>query len=451
MTDDILRGIFKAYDIRGKVGSELTGELACAIGRAVADYLPARGEVVVGYDMRPDSQALAAAFRSGLTQQGRDVLNVGQVTSDMVYFAVGQFDLAGGAVITASHNPGQDNGIKIYRDQARPVGLDSGLALVRDAVAAGSFKPAPSVPGQVTEKNIIGDWIKHCLTFVTTPLAPFHIAIDAGNGMAGKILPEIQKRLPLHIRELYYELDGTFPNHEANPTKPENLRDLIAVIQAEQLDFGIAFDGDGDRAGFVDDRGRPVSGSDLITVIARHILAKQPGAEIVHEIRTSRATRELIKRWGGRTLRTKAGRTSIGAVMREHDAPFGGETSGHLFFKDNYFTDSGLIGALVAMVAITESGQRLSDLIDQYHTYAMGPEQNFRVTDSVTVLDRLAQRYNDGRQDWLDGLTVDYPNWWFNLRRSNTESVVRLNVEAINQQLLEEKAAEVVATIKEAA
>ena len=267
--------------------------------------------------------------------------------------------------------------------------------------------------------------------------------------MAGAILPAIQPKLPLQVHELYYELDGTFPNHEANPSKVENLKDLIDVVLKEKLDFGIAFDGDGDRAALVDDLGRPVLGSDLIALAAKHYLKLYPGAEIVHEVRTSRAARELIQSWGGKLFRTKAGRVSIGTVMRERQAPFGGETTGHLFFKENYYADSGLIAALVAMVAITESGKKLSELVDEYHRYAMNPEQNFKVTDAKAVMEKLVQKYQDGQQDRLDGLTVEYPNWWFNLRMSNTEPVVRLNLEAKTEELLKEKTAELVSLIEE--
>ncbi len=446
---EILQVIFKAYDIRGTVGDQLTPPLAKAIGRALADYLPVQGTVAVGYDMRPDSQELAAALRDGLMLQGRDVLDIGQVTSDMVYFAVGKLKIAGGAMVTASHNPGKDNGIKIYRDGAQAVGLDSGLEEIRDAVAADQFNAPADQPGRLQQRDIADLWVSHCLSFVSQPLKPFRIAIDAGNGMAGKILPAIQAHLPLTVQELYYELDGTFPNHEANPTKPENLADLVAVVQRDKLDFGVAFDGDGDRAAFVDDLGRPVSGSDLIALVAHHMLKLHPGAQIVHEVRTSRAARELIQEWGGHPIRVKAGRTYIGTTMRECDAPFGGETSGHLFFKENYFADSGLIGALVAMVAISESGQKLSTLIDTYHRYAMGPEVNFRVTNAIATLDRLAEYYQTGLQDRLDGLTVNYPGWWLNLRISNTEPVVRLNLEAKDQELLAAKQDEVTRIIKE--
>lgn len=443
-----LTQIFKAYDIRGRVGDQLTPARVETIGRAVADYLPTRGSVAVGYDMRPDSHGLAEAFRTGLTAQGRHVLDLGQITSDMISFAVGTLHLAGGAMITASHNPGTDNGIKLYRDGARPVALASGLAAIRDAVIANHFQPVAPMVGTSQPRDMTKAWIDHCLSFVTTPLKPFQIAIDAGNGMAGKIVPHILPKLPCRVEELYFDLDGTFPNHEANPTKIENLQDLIDCVREKKLDFGIAFDGDGDRAGFVDDLGRPVLGSDLVTLVAKHVLTHQPGAEIIVEVRTSRATEEWIRAWGGRVTRTKAGRIDIGRVMRDHNAPFGGETTGHLFFKDNFFADSGLIGALVAMVALTESGQKLSTLIDSYRRYAMGPEMNFPVADPEAVLARLAGEYADGAQDRLDGLTVNYPDWWFNLRLSNTEPVVRLNLEANDIVLLEKKKAELLAIIK---
>ncbi|HUD11879.1 MAG TPA: phosphomannomutase/phosphoglucomutase [Candidatus Saccharimonadia bacterium] len=434
--------IFKAYDIRGKVGTELKPDLAEAVGRAVADWLPKTGAVAVGFDMRPDSQELAAAVRRGITRQGRDVLDLGQVTSDMSYFAIGELGLAGSVMVTASHNPGKDNGMKIYRDEVRAVGLDSGLAEIRDAVRDDRYKQEPAQPGEVTKHDITPEWIDHCLRYVTSPLASFNVAIDTGNGMAGLILPQIQKRLSLNVTELYYDLDGTFPNHEANPMKPENLKVLIETVKRDHLDFGVAFDGDGDRAAFVDDLGRPVSGSDLIAIIARHYLKLFPGAEIVHEVRTSRATRELIKEWGGRPVRTLAGRIDIGRKLRELNAPFGGETTGHLFFRDNYFADAAMIGMIVTMVALSESGRKMSELVNEYHRYAMAPETNFEVDDATAVLVRVGERYANGKQDRLDGLTVDYPDWWFNLRVSNTEPVVRLNVEAKDQEMLDAKMAE---------
>ncbi len=446
-TDKVFSDIFKAYDIRGKVGTELTQESTQDIARAFADWLPTEGVVAVGHDMRPDSKDLAAAFMDGLTQQGYDVWDIGLVTSDMIYFAVGKWQLAGGAVITASHNPGADNGIKLYRDKVIAVGLDAGLSDIRDKVIAGDFKPAAETPGTKNPKNITSDWVEHCLTFVGD-LKPFTIAIDAGNGMAGAILPSILPKLPLTTTELYFDLDGTFPNHEANPQKPENLQDLIKVVTENGLDFGIAFDGDGDRAGFVDDKGRPVLGTDFLSLTAHLYLQKYPGSKIVHEVRTSRATQELIREWGGEPVRTKAGRVNIGSHMRDIGAPFGGETTGHLFFKENYDADSGLIAALVAIQAISDSGKKLSELIDEYRRYPMITETNFKVADAQATIAALRQAFSDGEQDELDGLSVDYPYGWFNLRASNTEPLVRLNAEAETQEELDNLVDKVTKIIK---
>lgn len=442
------QSIFKAYDIRGLVGTELTPELAEGVGRALADWLPEQGPVAVGYDMRPDSQELAAAVKAGLTRQGREVMDIGQVTSDMIYFAIGKYGLAGGAMVTASHNPGKYNGIKIYRDEVRAVGLDSGLSEIRDAVAADRYRDAAATAGEVKPKDIVAAWVDHCMSFVPEGMKAYKVAVDAGNGMAGKILPVVQKKLPWEVTELFYELDGTFPNHEANPMNPENLWDLVKAVKDGGLDFGIAFDGDGDRAALVDDLGRPVGGSDLLAMVAKHYLGLYPGAEIVHEVRTSRGTQELIREWGGTPKRTKAGRVSIGTVMREDGAPFGGETTGHLFFKENYYADSGMIAALAAVVALNESGKKLSELVDEYHRYANVPEQNFQVADAAVVMAALREKFADGEQDELDGLTVNYPDWWFNLRVSNTEPVVRLNIEAQDEDTLAAKKADVVAIIE---
>ncbi|MDB5162047.1 MAG: phosphomannomutase [Candidatus Saccharibacteria bacterium] len=437
MNTDHLHDIFKSYDIRGKVGTELTPELVNTIGRVFADWLPTDGIVAVGRDMRPDSEELANALVEGLRAQGRNVWDIGQVTSDMIYFAVGKWNLAGGAVVTASHNPGADNGIKLYRDQVIAVGLDAGLDVIRDRTLANEVKEPAATPGSITSKSITDEWVEHSLTFVND-LKPFHIAIDAGNGMAGAILPSILPKLPLQVEEMYFDLDGTFPNHEANPQKPENLADLAKKVIDGGLDFGIAFDGDGDRAGFVDDKGRPVLGTDLLTLEAKLYLEKYPGSKVVHDVRTSQATQELIAEWGGEAIRTKAGRVNIGTVMRQVGAPFGGETTGHIFFKENYDADSGLLAALVAMQAISDSGKKLSELIDEYRRYAMTPEINFTVTEDKTVIfDRLKSAFPGSKQDELDGLTLWLDNGWFNLRASNTEPVMRLNAEADDQAALE--------------
>ncbi len=416
---------------------QLTPKLVKDVGRVFAAWLPREGVVAVGHDMRPDSAELTRAFIEGLKTQGRDVWDIGLVTSDMIYFAVGKWDLAGGAVITASHNASDENGIKLYRDQVIAVGLDSGLSEIRDSVLKGVLPEASEKTGTVTAKSITPEWVEHCLTFIDD-LKPFRIAIDAGNGMAGAVLPHILPSLPVKADEMYFDLDGTFPNHEANPHNIENLRDLIAKIRENHLDFGIAFDGDGDRAAFVDDLGRPVLGTDCIAMVARLYLQKYPGSKVVHEVRTSRATVELIREWGGTPIRTKAGRVNIGPIMRAQGAPFGGETTGHLFFHENYDVDSGLIGALVAMQAISNSGKKLSELIDEYRRYVMGPEISFRVEDAQAILAKLRRAFSGGEQDELDGLTVNYPDYWFNMRISNTEPVIKLNAEAKSQAMLDD-------------
>lgn len=423
--------VFRAYDIRGKVRLLLKDNFANKVGRAFADWLPASGPVAVGRDMRPDSKEIASELIKGLLGQGRDVIDLGLITSDMLYFSIGKYELAGGAVVTASHNPGEYNGIKFYREDVIPVGLDSGLDMIRNKVLTSDFLVSNDHRGEYRKKNINNDWVKHCLTFIDiTKLKHFHLAIDAGNGMAGKILPKILNKLPINTERLYFELDGSFPNHEANPQNLENLNDLINVIKAKKLDFGIAFDGDGDRVALVDDLGRPVLGTDLISIVARYFLEKHPKTYIVHEVRTSRATTELIKKWGGKPLVTKAGRIYIGRLLREKDAIFGGETTGHLFFKDNYNADSGLIGALVALQAISDSNKKLSELVDEYRLYELAPEINFGVKDKIKVLSIIKNEFTDCNIDEIDGLSVSNKSSWFNIRISNTEPVIRLNVEA---------------------
>lgn len=439
MTQDI----FKGYDIRGKVGTELTTEISHNVGRAFADWLPTSGPVAVGRDMRPDSAELCQALIDGLLKQGREVWDLGLVTSDMSFFAVGKYNLAGSAMVTASHNPGAYNGIKLYRDGVVPVGLHQGLDVIRDHVLAKDFQPIKT-RGTITQKNITEDWVTHALRFVSpSTWPPFRIAIDTGNGMAGAILPAILPKLPITVERLYFDLDGTFPNHEPDPHKEENLTTLIATIQKHGYDFGLAFDGDGDRVAFIDDRGRKVLGTDLVSLIAGYMLKQHPGANIVFEVRTSRATKELIEEWGGTPVCTKAGRVHIGTTVREVGAPFGGETTGHMFFHDNFDADSALISALVAIQALAATGKKLSEIIDSYRRYAMPPEINFH-TSNEKVIDKLQAAFADGQQQQLDGLTVNYPDWWFNIRVSNTEhGLIRLNIEAANEALLQQKIAQI--------
>lgn len=431
--------IFKSYDIRGKVGSELSAEVCQAVGAALADWLPNQGAVAVGRDMRPDSAELANAVIAGLLAQGRDVIDIGEVTTDMIYFAVGHLNLAGGAMVTASHNPGEYNGIKLAREEARPVGLESGLADIRDAALANEFTPA-ATPGTRSEQDLTEEWIQHVLSFIDADkLTELSIAVDAGNGMAGKIFPELEPYVPWQVHEMYFELDGTFPNHEANPLKFETLNDLIKEIKDRGLYGGIAFDGDGDRAFLIDETGEVLTGGVMSAMMAEYFLSKEPGATIIYDARNSRSVPRTIEKLGGKAVITKVGHANIKQVMREQNAPFGGEASGHFYFRDNWFADSGIIGAVIGMYVATLSGKTLSELRQQYTMFPTIPETNFEVEDKDAALARIAEAFKDNTQESLDGLTVVVDaDTWFNVRASNTEPVMRLNAEAGSQEQLDE-------------
>jgi phosphomannomutase len=442
--------IFKAYDIRGKVGTELTPEVMTAIGRALADWLPTEGAVAVGRDMRPDSGELAEAVISGLRQQGRDVIDIGEVTTDMIYFAVGDLKLAGGAMVTASHNPGEYNGVKLCGEAARPVGINSGLAELRDKALDGNFQAAAAQEGKRSEKDIVEGWVQHVLSFIDTDkLKPLKLAVDAGNGMAGKIFPELEPYVPWEVSEMYFELDGTFPNHEANPMKFETLHDMIEVIKKDKLYGGIAFDGDGDRAFLVDETGAVLSGGVMSALLAEYFLKLHPGAAIVYDIRNSHSVPDVVTEQGGKPIMTRVGHAYIKQVMRENDAPFGGEASGHFYFRDNWYADSGLLAVVIGVYVATLSGEKLSVLRQRYTRYAAIPETNFVVEDKEAALQRIAAAFPDKPQNPLDGLTVTLNDSnWFNVRPSNTESVMRLNAEAKTQAELDELVAKVIALIK---
>lgn len=437
MTD--ISHIFKAYDIRGKVGSELSEELMKNLGLTFGNWLPATGAVAVGRDMRPDSAALAAAVIEGLKASGRDVWDIGEVTSDMIYFAVGEHQLAGGVMITASHNPGEYNGVKLCREEARPVSLEAGLGDIRDTILGGNV-PAPAEnPGTVTGKDMAEGWINHVLDFVEPDkLKPMKIAVDAGNGMAGAVFPELEVHVPWDVTEMYFELDGTFPNHEANPLKFETLTDLIKTIKDNNLDGGIAFDGDGDRAFLIDETGTVLTGGVMSALMSDYFLKKFPGSPIVYDIRNSRTVPEVIEAGGGTPIISRVGHSLIKQTMREHDAPFGGEASGHFYFRDNWYADSGLIGAVIGLYAAGLTGKKLSELREQYTHYAAIPETNFEVQDKDMVISKLKEAFSDAEQSALDGLTVTFDSKaWFNVRGSNTEPLLRLNAEAKTQEELD--------------
>ncbi|HPW48053.1 MAG TPA: phosphomannomutase/phosphoglucomutase, partial [Candidatus Saccharibacteria bacterium] len=358
----VIDDIFKAYDVRGKVGTELTNDIVEKIAKAVADWLPKEGPVAVGRDMRSDSDELAKAAIKGLVSQGRDVWDIGMVTSDMIYFAVGKYKLAGGLMITASHNPGEYNGIKFCREEAKPIGLDTGLSDIREKVKTNKFKNKTN-KGRVISRDVTEDWITHVLSFVDMgDLKPLKIAVDAGNGMVGKIFPELEPYAPFDVIEMYFELDGGFPNHPANPIESKNLQDLINVVKQQKCDAGLAFDGDGDRAVLIDEKGVPISGTVMTSILAEYFLDKVPHSTVLYNAIVGRVAKETIEKHGGKAIRTKVGHSIIKNEMRLHNALFAGEHSHHYYFRNNFMADSGLIASMVALALLCKSGIKLSRL-----------------------------------------------------------------------------------------
>ncbi|MFQ5947446.1 MAG: phosphomannomutase/phosphoglucomutase [Acidimicrobiia bacterium] len=421
--------IFKAYDIRGRVPDELDEGLARRIGAAFATFVAADG-IVVGRDCRLSSPGLAKAFMEGSVAQGVDVDDLGEITTDMVYFASGRLDRPG-AVVTASHNPPEWNGIKLCLAGAAPVGADSGLDEVRQLTERPQ-EPA-STPGAVHPRELLAEYVDHLLGVVDAgQFAKLRVAVDGGNGMAGVALPAVFERLPAELIGLYLEPDGTFPNHPADPLRPENLEDLLTLMRRTGPDLGVAFDGDADRAFFVDDRLRPLSGSTTTAIVARWFLEREPGAKVVHNLICSRAVPETVRRYGGQPIKTRVGHSFIKGVMAETGAVFGGEHSGHYYFRANFRADSGILAMLVLLQLLSEQGRPLSELREEFEPYAQSGEINLRVDDQQATLGAVAGAFPDGRTDWLDGLTVEWDDRWFNLRPSNTEPVLRLNVEALD-------------------
>ena len=441
--------IFKAYDVRGVYGEDLTDENAYDIGRAVAQYLNVP-EIAVGRDMRVSSPQLAAAIIRGITDQGTNAIDLGMVTTDAMYFAVGKFDYHAGIMITASHNPGKYNGMKICRARAFPISLDSGLADIRDLAVSGNFSE-PASKGEVIKRDITQDYVQHALSFIdVSKIKPRKIVIDAGNGMAGKMMPEVFKHLPCELVPLYFELDGTFPNHPASPIEPENMADLQKKVREVGADMGAAFDGDADRMFPVDEHGNIVDGSQLTEIVSDSLLRKFPGSTILYNLIVSKSVPILVEKLGGTAVRTRVGHSYIKAEMRDRNAIFGGEHSGHFYFRDNWFADSGLIAFLIMLELVCEEDETISELLKPLDRGVRSGEINSTVSDAKSKLKALEEHYGSSAEsvDKLDGITVNYKDWWFNVRASNTEPLLRLNVEADNHALMEEKRDEVLAFIR---
>ncbi|HUG15765.1 MAG TPA: phosphomannomutase/phosphoglucomutase [Thermomicrobiales bacterium] len=442
-----LATLFKAYDIRGVAGSELSPDIAYLIGRALVDFLNA-DRVCVGRDMRVSSPALAAALIDGIRDQGADATDIGLISTDGLYFAVGKFGYPAGVMVTASHNPGEYNGFKLCREQARPLSMDEGIGEIRDLVIAGSF-PDANRRGRLDARDVSDEFVEHALSMIDVPaLRPFKVAVDAGNGMAGKIIPRVFERIPGELIPLYFELDGTFPNHEANPIEPENIKDLQATIVRENADFGIAFDGDADRMFVVDEHGTFVGGDMVTAMVSQILLRKHPGAAVVYNLICSRTVPETIAAAGGTPIRSRVGHSFIKALMREHDAIFGGEHSGHFYFRDNWYADSGLIAFLTMLELLSRERASLSEYLAPLDTRVRSGEVNSEAQDIDATIERVRERFADGQVDTLDGLTIEYPTWWFNLRGSNTQPLLRLNVEADDGDELRTRLNELLSVIR---
>jgi len=445
-----LSRIVKAYDVRGVVPDEFDAPTARALGLAFARFVGA-DTVVVGRDMRPSGPAFVDAFSDGVQDAGVNVIDLGLVSTDLLYFASGSLDLPG-AVFTASHNPAQYNGVKFCRSGARPVGIDSGLAEIRDVAQAILDGDAPSpaeVRGTRESRDMLDAFIDHVLSFVeVSALKPMRVVADTANGMGGLVVPALFDRLPMiELEVMYGELDGTFPNHPADPLQPANQRDLRARVVAGGFDIGLAFDGDADRVFIVDETGAGLSGSVTTAILAVAMLRDNPGSTILHNLICSKAVPETISAHGGNPIRTRVGHSFIKTEMAETNAVFGGEHSAHYYFADNFRADSGLIASLVMISELARSGSTLSKMRMPFEPYVASGEINTTVDDPTVVIDRVREMYRTAVVDELDGLTVDAGDWWFNLRPSNTEPLLRLNLEAQDSASCDEHVAEVLSII----
>ncbi len=444
--------IFKAYDVRGLYPGEINEEVARLIGRGFAAYLNT-DRVAVSRDMRVSSPGLAAAFTDGVLMQGTDVVDCGMLGTDMLYFAVAQDNLGGGAQITASHNPKEYNGVKMVRSGALPLSGDAGIGDIRSMIASGAL-PAPAPrQGSRVSRDIVPEYVEKVMSFIDPgTIEPFSVVLDAGSGMAGLVAPTLFARLPCRLTTLCFTIDGTFPNHEANPLIEENRRDITAEVVRQKADIGIAWDGDADRCFFIDGTGEFISGDFVTALLAEAFLLKEPGATIVYDLRASHAVKDVVGRYGGRALENRVGHAFIKRRMREEDAVFGGEVTGHYYFRDFYYADNGFIPALLILELMSKKKQSLRDLLRPFRDrYFISGEINTKLASMLDVpkkLEAIEARYKDGRIEKADGVSVEYPEWHFNVRPSNTEPLLRLNLEAKSPALMAQRRDEVLALIR---
>jgi phosphomannomutase len=441
--------IFKSYDVRGIVPAQINPDVAYAVGRAFVEVLGSKN-ICVGRDMRPSGVALMDALTAGATDAGADVTQIGLISTDCIYFAVGHYGFDGGIMITASHNPAQYNGLKFCREQAIAMSLETGLGDVRDRAAAGDFR-SPARRGSVAQKDVLDDFARHCLSFIddVKAIKPFTIAVDAGNGMAGLTVPRVFKYLPqVRVVPLYFELDGTFPNHPASPIEPENMVDVQRAVGAQRADLGAAFDGDADRMFIVDEKAELIGGDIVTALVGIDTLRHFPGAKILYNLISSRSVPEAIAAHGGIPVRSKVGHSIIKKIMRDENISFGGEHSGHFYFKRNWFADSGMIALMQCLNVFSAADGPVSSVIAPIDKRFRSGEINSTVTDIPAKLEAIERRYGDAQIDHLDGITIGYPDWWMNIRASNTEPLLRLNVEGDTPALMREHRDEALALIR---
>ncbi|OFW12368.1 MAG: hypothetical protein A3H29_15435 [Acidobacteria bacterium RIFCSPLOWO2_02_FULL_67_21] len=446
------REIFKAYDVRGLYPGEINEEVARLIGRGFAAYLQT-SRIGVSRDMRVSSPTVAAAFIDGAREQGTDVVDYGMLGTDMLYFAVARDDLGGGAQITASHNPGEYNGIKMVRAGALPLSGDAGIGDIRDMIAKDRLPPAAPRRGTLTARNIVAAYVEKVMSFIDpSTITPFSVVLDAGSGMAGLVAPALFDRLPCRVTKLCFAIDGTFPTHEANPLIEENRRDITAEVIRQGADIGIAWDGDADRCFFIDGTGEFISGDFVTALLAEAFLLKAPRSTIVYDLRASHAVRDVAAKYGGRALKNRVGHAFIKRRMREEDAIFGGEVTGHYYFRDFYYADNGFIPALLILELMSRKNQSLRELLQPFRErYFISGEINTKLLsmdDVPRTLDRIEAKYRDAAIERSDGVSIEYPDWHFNVRPSNTEPLLRLNLEAASPALMVEKRDEVLALIR---
>lgn len=439
--------IFKAYDIRGLYPQEINGEIVEKIGLAFVNHFKLK-KVMVGRDGRISSPELAKAVIEGIRRAGADVTDIGIISTDMIYFASSVYDIDGALIVTASHNPKEYNGLKFTLKNARPVSGDEGLYEIRDAIKENNLKTAPK-EGNLEAKDIYSDYVDKLLSLVDKDkIKPLKLVVDAGNGVAGFIGEKIFKKIPIKLTHLYFEIDGNFPHHQPSPIESKNKEDLSQKVLEVKADLGMAFDGDGDRVFLVDEKGQEISATAMIAMIAREMLKKRPGAKILYGLICGWIVPETIKKYGGVASITRVGHSFVKEQMRREDGFFAGEHSGHYYFKDLSYADSGMMASLLMLELISEDGRPLSEIVAEYNKYALSGEINYEVEDKPKKIAELKEKYQDGQHSELDGLSVEYPNWRFNVRASNTEPLLRLNVEAKSQKLMEEKVKELEDLIK---